>query len=137
MKKLGIVILAFIISFLIGLQHSEATKKDYYKTYEITGITENGLTLRDSSGNIIDIEKDPKDYKVGYKVRYDKIRKRLRGYRWQDYTVTAVDGERVTIEHKSGDTLTVGQKYSDDFKVGDLVRYDSVNKKLKAKDPRK
>jgi hypothetical protein len=133
MKKLGILVLIISIAILMGFQHSHATKKDYYRTYEIIGITENGLTLQDSGGNTIDIDKDPKDYKVGYNVRYDKIRKRLRGYRWQDYEVTAVYGERITLQHKSGDTLTVGKNYADNFKVGDQVRYDSVDDKLQRK----
>ena len=130
MKKQGIFVLIISITILLGFQLSDATKKDYYMTYEIIGITENGLTLQDNGGNIIDIYKDPKDYKVGYNVRYDKIRKRLRGYRWQDYEVTAVYGEKITLRHKSGDTLTVEKNYKDNFKVGDQVRYDTVDNKL-------
>ncbi len=135
MKKLGIVVLICVISIFIGFQHTKASKNDYYRTYEIIDITESGLILQDSNDNVIEVDKDPKNYKVGYKVRYDRIRKRLRLNRWQDYTVTAVYGKRVTIEHKSGDTLIVGQNYGDGFQVGDQVRYDSVSKKLKTKDP--
>jgi hypothetical protein len=116
----------------MGFQHSEAGQKDYYRTYEIIAISENGLTLQDSSENIIEVDEDPKDYKVGYTVRYDRIRKRLRLNRWQEYEVTDVLSDMLTLMHKSGDTLKVGKDYSDKFEVGDRVRYDSVDKKLKA-----
>ena len=134
MKKPGTVVLLCVLAILIGFQNSSASN-DYYRTYEIIALTETGLVLRDRNDNVIEVDKDPENYKVGYTVRFDRVRKRLRLNRWQDYTVTAVDDKRITIEHKSGDTLTVGQDYPDDFQVGDHVRYDSVSKKLKAKDP--
>jgi hypothetical protein len=130
MKKLGIFLLIVSIFILIGFEQSEATKNDYYRTYEIVGITDNGLTLQDSSGNIIKADKDPKDYKVGYKVRYDKIRKRLKLNRWQDYEVIAISANKITLQHKTGDTVTADMNYKDKYNVGDLVRYDSVDKKL-------
>ena len=107
MKKLGIFVFLISLFIFIGYQNSDAKSENFYRTYEIVSITENGLTLQDSYDNVIEVKKDPKNYKVGYKVRYDKIRKRLRGYRWQDYEVTAVYDEKITIRHKSGDTLTV------------------------------
>ena len=50
--------------------------------------------------------------------------------RWQDYEVIAVSGDKITLKHKTGDTITVKKKYTDKFNVGDLVRYDSVGNKL-------
>jgi len=129
MKKYGMFILAFFF-ILIVFQQANATKDDYYRTYEIIEISENGLTLQDSSGNTVIADEAPYDYKVGYKVRYDKVRKRLRLNRWQDYEVIAVSGDKVTLKHKTGDTITVKKKYTDKFNVGDLVRYDSVGNKL-------
>ena len=111
---------------------SGASNKDYYRTYEIIEITENGLILQDSSGNTIEIDKDPKNYKVGYIVRYDKIRKRLRGNKWQEYTVTAVTRNTVTLQHKTGETLSVDGYYSGKYNVGDQVRYNSARNELKA-----
>ena len=130
MKKLGIFVLIITITIFIGFQHSEATKKDYYRTYEIIKITENGLTLQDINSNIITADKDPNNYKVGYSVRYDKIRKRLRLNRWQDYEVVATSGNIITLRHKTGDTITVEKNYTDKYNVGDQVRYDSVDNKL-------
>ena len=131
MKKIGIYI--FIISFFIltGFHNSEAKKNDYYKTYETIGINENGLTLSDSDGNVIEVNKDPKEYKVGYKVRYDRIRNRLRAYRWQDYRVIAVSDAAITLQHKTGDSITVKGNYKGKYDIGDQVSYDSVNNKLK------
>ena len=106
MKKLGIYIFVISVFIFIGFQLSEATKDDYYRTYEIIGITENGLTLQDSKGNTVEIDKNPKDYKVGYIVRYDKIRNRLRKNSWQEYKVTAVTRHAVALKHKTGDTLS-------------------------------
>ena len=131
MKKLGIFVFLISLFIFIGYQNSDAKSENFYRTYEIVSITENGLTLQDSYDNVIEVKKDPKNYKVGYKVRYDKIRKRLRGYRWQDYEVTAVYDEKITIRHKSGDTLTVEKNYADKYDIGDQVRYDSVDNKLK------
>ena len=130
MKKHGMVILVILVFFLIVSQYATATKKDYYNTYEIIEITEKGLILEDSMGNIVKANKDPKDYKVGYRVRYDKIRQRLRLSRWQHYEVTAVSGNEITLKHKSGDTISVKKNYMDEYTIGDLVRYDSVSKKL-------
>ena len=130
MKKLGIYI--FILSFLILIGHhnSEAGRQDHYKTYEVVEITENGLTLSDNDGNVIKLNKDPQGYKVGYKVRYDKIRNRLRPYRWQDYRVIAVSDTMITLQHKTGDTITVMGDYQGRYDIGNQVRYDSVANKL-------
>ena len=130
MKKLGILVLIILFTILIGFQLSNAKRTDYYRTYEIIDITENGLTLEDSKGNTIEVDKDPKDHKVGYKVRYDKVRKRLRAYRWQDYKVIAISGNRITLQHKTGDVLTVEKNYADKYDIGEQVRYDSVDNKL-------
>jgi len=123
-------ILVIFIFILIMFQHANASEDDYYRTYEIIEIAENSLTLQDSSGNIVIADKDPQDYKVGYEVRYDKIRKRLRLNRWQDYEVITVSGDEITLKHKTGDTITVKKKYTDIYNVGDFVRYDSVSKKI-------
>ena len=132
MKKLGIYIFVISVFVFIGFQSSNAAKDDYYRTYEIIEITENGLTLQDSKGNTIEIDKDPKDYKVGYIVRYDKIRNRLRKNIWQKYKVTAMTRDTVTLQHKTGDTLTVDGYYTGKYNVGDQVRYNSDRNKLKA-----
>ena len=130
MKKYGMFILAIPVFILITFQQTNATKNDYYRTYEIIEISEKGLTLQDGSGNIVIADEDARDYKVGYKVRYDKIRKRLRLNRWQDYEVIAVSGDEIILKHKTGDIISVKKKYTDRYSVGDLVRYDSVSKKI-------
>jgi len=90
MKKQGIIFVFVVIFILTAFQQGEAARKNYYRTFEIIAITEKGLTLEDSDGNVIEVDKDPGDYKVGYKVRYDSVRKRLRNYSWQDYEVIEV-----------------------------------------------
>ena len=134
MKKT--VIMVFVASFLIftAFQYSDVQGKDYYRTFEIIGINENGLALKDNDGNVIQVDKDPADYKVGYKVRYDSVRNRLRNYRWQDYEVKAVSGNSITLSHKSGDTITLAGNYEGEYKIGDRVRYDSVGDKLMSYD---
>ena len=132
MRKLGIFVFIILIFILTGFQMSGASNQDYYRTYEIIEITENGLTLQDSSGNTIEIDKDPKDYKVGYFVRYDKIRNRLRRNQWQEYTVTVVSSNTVTLQHKSGETFSVDGYYRGKYNVGDQVRYNSARNELKA-----
>lgn len=132
MKKLVIIGLILSLFFFAALQQSEAKRKNYYRTFEIIGITENGLTLQDNDGNVIEVNKDPTGYKVGYKVRYDSVRKRLRQYRWQDYTVIAISDNNITLQHETGDTLSLDGNYSGKYNTGDKVRYDSVDNKLQA-----
>lgn len=130
MKKAGIVVLLSVVFLFTALQQNEAKSRDFYRTFEIIAIGENSLTLRDSDNNVIEVAKDPGDYKVGYKVRYDSVRNRLRDYRWQDYKVIAVNGNSITLQHETGDTLTVKGNYAGKYNIGDLVRYDSVDSKL-------
>ena len=130
MKKPGITIFVIFLFIFAAFHHSEAKRKNYYRTFEILGITENGLTLQDNDGNIIEVDKDPGDYKVGYKVRYDSVRKRLRAYRWQDYKVSGISSDNITLQHETGDTLSVGGNYVGKYDVGDQVRYHSVDNKL-------
>ena len=137
MKGINILaITSLIISFffLTGFtddQDGDGRKsKDFYRTFEIIDITANSLTIEDYDGNVIKVDKDPKDYKIGYKVRYDSVRNRLRPYRWQDYTVQAISKDNITLEHETGDILSVKGNYTGKFKPGDQVRYDSVGEKL-------
>ena len=132
MKKLGIIILVLAFTIFAVFQQSDAKSKNHYRTYEIIGITENGLTLQDNDGNVIVVNKNPEDYKVGYKVRYDSVRKRLRAYRWQDYKVSEISDDSITLQHKTGDTLTLPGNYSGKFNIGDTIRFDSVDDKLQA-----
>ena len=132
MKKL--VILTFAMLFLF-CSITSSFADTFWRTYEVVAISANSLTLVDSDGVQIEVNKDPKDYKVGYKVRYDDVRNVLKKDRWQDYTVRKVSSSSITLDHKTGDTLTL--KSGDvktqlgKFKKGDAVSYDSVGKHLK------
>jgi len=130
MQKWWIFLLMLFLCMLTNPLPGEAKSRNYYRTFEVIDTTENGLTLQDSDGNIIEVQKDPGSYKVGYKVRYDSVRKRLRPYRWQDYEVTAVSDSGITLEHKTGDIISVSGNYSRQYKVGDRVRYDAIGNKL-------
>jgi hypothetical protein len=138
MKKLGLiglVILFFInIGFSVNLNCEGLEGKDFYRTFEIIDITENGMVLQDNDGNTIVVDKDPANYKIGYKVRYDSVRKRLRAYRWQDYKVITISGDSLTLQHKTGDTLSVQGNFKGKYNIGDQIRYDSVGNKLQPAD---
>ncbi len=134
MKKPGIICLMTFFFVFTAFQYSEAKRKNYYRTFEIIAITGNGLTLQDNDGNVIEIDKDPGDFKVGYNVRYDSVRKRLRAYRWQEYRVIAVSGNSITLQHKTGDILSVTGNYAGKYEIGDQVRYDSIGNKLQTHD---
>jgi hypothetical protein len=128
-KRLLITIIALAIIFILqGYQNSFA--RDNYKTYEVVETTDKGLSLRDRLGNVIDLDKDPGGFKVGYKVRYDSTRNRLKKYRWQDYEVQGVTREGITLKHKTGDEVTVQGYFSGKFTIGDKVRYDTVDGKI-------
>ena len=130
MKKLIIISLLSFFFIFTGLQYSEAKRKNYYRTFEIVSISENSLVLEDNDGNIIEVDKDPEDYRVGYKVRYDSVRKRLRPYRWQDYEVVSISDSRIKLQHKTGDTLSIEGNYKGKHSIGDQVRYNAVDNKL-------
>ncbi len=128
MKKWAILFLVASLCTFLGYQNSFA--RDNYKTYEVLEISVNGLTLMDSSGNVIDVDKDPKNYKAGYKVRYDSTRNRLRKYRWQDYEVLDVTDKLITLKHQTGDEISVQGNFSGKYVKGDRVRYDAVDGKI-------
>ena len=138
MKKLGLiglVILFFIsIGFSVNPNCEGREGEDFYRTFEIIDITENGMVLQDNDGNTIVVDKDPANYKIGYKVRYDSVRKRLRAYRWQDYKVITISGDSLTLQHKTGDTLSVQGNFKGKYNIGDQIRYDSVGNKLQPAD---
>ena len=132
MKKILTQVLAIL--FLLCFA-SSSFGDTYWRTYEVVAISDNSLTLVDNKGIQVEVNKDPKDYKVGYKVRYDDVRDTLKKDRWQDYTVRKVSASSITLVHKTGDTLTLGsgdvKTHLGKFKKGDAVRYDSIDKHIK------
>lgn len=125
MKKLTILFFVAALSILLGYQNCFA--RDNYKTYEVIKVHGNGLTLKDSIGNVIDVDKNPEGYKVGYRVRYDSTRNRLKKYRWQDYEVIEVSRSSITLRHKTDDEISVNGNFSGKYAIGDMVRYDTVD----------
>jgi len=128
MKKLAILFLVVSLCILLGDQNSFA--RDNYKTYEVIEVYENGLTLRDRQGNVIDVDKASEGYKAGYKVRYDSTRNRLKKYRWQDYEVRDVTYKVITLKHQTGEEISVHGNFSGKYAIGDRVRYDAVDGKI-------
>jgi len=129
MKKISILFLVALFCMLLGYQSSFA--RDFYKTYVVAEISENSLTLKNSAGELITVDKDPEGYKVGYDVRYDKVRNRLKEHRWQDYEVIKVTERSITLQHKTGDKLSVQGNFYRKYNQGDQVRYDAVDEKIK------
>jgi hypothetical protein len=133
MKKTILMSTIFILFLFYGMGSSYGDM--YYRTYEITAISGNSLTLVDKDGNQIVVNQDPGDYRVGYKVRYDNVRDILKIERWQDYTVLEISSDSITLLHKNGDKLELAANELktpiSDFKKGDAVSYDSLDKKLK------
>ena len=132
MKKLMMPLLVCLFMFSFA---STGFGDTYWRTYEVVAISDNSLTLVDSDNTQIEVNKDPKDYKVGYKVRYDDVRDVLKKNRWQNYTVRKVSSSSIILEHKTGDTLTLRsgdvKTQLGKFKKGDAVSYDSAGKHLK------
>jgi len=132
MKKTVLMPTILILFLFCGLERSFGDL--YYRTYEIVAISANSLTLVDKDGNQIVVNKDPEDFKVGYKVRYDNVRDILKKERWQDYTVLEISSDSITLLHKNGDKLKLEagdlKTHISDFKKGDAVSYDSVDKEL-------
>jgi hypothetical protein len=138
MKKLGttfLILLFFVITGFSGNQsHGGRKGQDFYRTFEIIDIIDDTMVLQDNDGNLIVVDKDPANFKIGYKVRYDSVRKRLRAYLWQDYEVVTISRDSIKLKHKTGDILSVKGNYTGKYEVGDLVRYDSVDSKLQRDD---
>lgn len=132
MKQILVPVLAILfLVCTISISYGDT----YWRTYEVFAISDNSLTLVDSNGSQVELNKDPKDYKVGYKVRYDSVRDILKKDHWQDYTVRKVSSSSITLKHKTGDSLTLKsgevKTHFNKFKKGDAVSYDAVNKHLK------
>ena len=135
MKK---VVMAAIVMLFLFCTINSSVGDTFWRTYEIVAISDNSLTLVDSDGIQIEVNKDPKDskgYKVGYKVRYDNVRDVLNNDRWQDYTVIKVSSSSITLRHANGDQLKFKsgdlKTHLGKFKKGDKVSYDSVDQHLK------
>ena len=132
-----LVIPAIVMLFLL-CTISTSFGDTFWRTYEVVAISDNSLTLVDSDGVQIEVNKDPRDhedYKVGYRVRYDNVREVLKKDRWQDYTVVKVSPSSITLRHENGDQLKFksGELKTQlgKFKKGDKVSYDSVDQHLK------
>jgi hypothetical protein len=131
MKKSILLFLAVSLFLFLGYQNCDAKRsRNFFRTYEVVATTSNSISLKDTYGTVIELDRAPQDYKVGYKVRYDNVRKRLKKYRWQDYEVVDIARNNITLKHKTGDKLTVIRNENDKYKIGDQIRYDSVDKKL-------
>lgn len=128
MKKLTILFLVVPLCVLMGYEISFA--RDNYRTYEVIEISDNSLTLKDSGGNVINVDKDPEGYRAGYKVRYDSSRNRLKQYRWQDYDVHEVTDKTIRLKHKTGDEISVNGNFSGKYAIGDRIRYDTIDRKI-------
>ena len=129
-----VLIPVFVLLFLV-FGPGSSMGDTYWRTYEVVAKSADSLTLVDSDGNQVEVNKDPENYEVGYKVRYDSVRDVLKKGRWQDYTVLKVSGSSITLVHKSGDKLTLEsgdlKTRISKFKKGDMVSYDSVDRHLK------
>jgi len=132
MQKQIMPVLVFLVLFCIA---GTSFGDTFWRTYEVVAISDNSLTLVDNKGIQVEVNKDPKGYMVGYKVRYDDVRDVLKKDRWQDYTVRKISARSITLVHKTGDTLTLesGEVKTNlnKFKKGDAVRYDSIDKHIK------
>jgi hypothetical protein len=133
MKKTILIPTIVILFLFCGLSSSYGDM--FFRIYEIVEISDNSLILVDSDGIQIEVNKDPKNYKVGYKVRYDNVRDILKKERWQDYTVIKVSNNSITLKHKNGDILKLDsgdlKSHINKFKKGDAVSYDSIDGHLK------
>jgi hypothetical protein len=133
MMKIKLVPMLAIMFLLCTI--STSFGDTYWRTYEVLAKSDNSLILVNSAGGQIEVFKDPQDYKVGYKVRYDSVRNILKKYHWQDYTVRKVSSSSITLKHKTDDSLTLKsgevKTHFNKFKKGDAVSYDAANKHLK------
>lgn len=80
MKK---ILITLIMPLVFACAHKETGQREFviaarYRTYEVVGVTETTVTIKDKYGNVLVLNKDPKDYKIGDKVRYNKKTNRLR-----------------------------------------------------------
>lgn len=132
MKK-ALIPVSVLLFLVFGLGSSLGDT--YWRTYEVVAKSADSLTLVDSDGTQVEVNKDPENYEIGYRVRYDDVRDVLKKDRWQDYTVLKVSSNSITLVHKSGEKLTLEsgdlKTHISKFKKDDKVRYDSVDKHLK------
>ena len=129
------ILIPTVVMLFLFCGLSSSYGNTYFITYEVVAISDNSLMLVGNDGVQREVNKDPKDYKVGYKVRYDSIRDILRKARWQDYAVIKVSSNSITLKHKNGDILKLDsgdlKGHINKFKKGDTVSYDTVDGHLK------
>ncbi len=80
MKIKFIIPVIILLTLFSGMSTSFAKKGVKWRTYEIVKLTEDSITVKSKGGVELVINKPPKDYKVGDKVRYSKKRNRLKKY---------------------------------------------------------
>ena len=125
-----LLIPAIVILFLLTCI-SSSFGRTFWRTYVVEEVTDNSLILKDIyTGGMVEAQKDPTGYKVGYRVRYDGVRDVLRKSQWQDYTVTGASDFSLTIEHKGGEILKFEDGFEGKYKVGDKVSYDANEQDL-------
>ena len=129
MKKYFFLLLSGFF-LIVSLNCSTARGDTYWRTYTIVGISGNNITLADKDGNQYLIQEDPKDYKAGYKVRYDSVRHILKKERWQEYKIKKISNETITLKHENGDILKVRNTYGGKFEEGDKVRFDTTSEDM-------
>ena len=126
-----ILLLAFLAFF--HNENARARGKDFYRTYEVAEITDDGIVLQDLDGDRFQVNKDPEGYKVGDYVRYDSVRDILRMSPWQPAKVIKMTDRDVTLLLNNGDEITVSMKssYRNKFIEGDAVEYKAATQQIK------
>ena len=117
-----------------------------WEEYEVIESSYEKLTLKSKSGKItvLNSRHYPGLYQGGYlgryeagdMVRFDPVKNRIKKsgrktYQWKDYEVVTSSNNSITLRNAQGEELVLQGKYARRYRVGDLVKYDAINDKIK------
>ena len=131
-----VLICLIVFSCVVTAYQQSGARGNDYRTFEIIAISDGILTLRDSDGNTIEVDRDSEDFRVGYMVRYNardnKLRKGvIRTYDWQEFYVKKLQENRIVLVNDAGENLILENIYGVKVQEGDRVKYDRINNLLK------
>ena len=125
MKRTIVFAVALLLVFVCFNESYARRGKNFFKTYHIVEINEDGIVIQDFEGAKLQIDKDPQGYQIGDRVRYDNSRNKLKKAAWQPAKVIRITDRIITLKLNNSEIIEVNMRtgYRNKFQKGDRVKY--------------
>ena len=125
MKRTIVFAVALLLVFVCFNESYARRGKNFFKTYDIVEINEDGIVIQDFEGAKLQINKDPQAYQIGDRVRYDNSRNRLKKAAWQPAKIIKITDRIITLQQNNSEIIEVNMRsgYRNKFQKGDSVKY--------------